>query len=262
MCFAHDAQPPLPPGVTGPLPDGEPVTLTAQDGTDLLAWYAPAPQPQPAGPGVVILPDVRGLFGFYCRLAEAFAAAGVDAVAVDYFGRTAGTGERDAEFDFMSHVRQTTEQTVAADTRAGLAYLRARERSRELFTVGFCFGGSHSFLQAADPALGLSGAIGLYGGMRPRREGGPTPISEAPRAQVPVLGLFGGADQSIPPESIEQFQARLATAGVAHTIHVYPGAPHSFFDRSHADHAQECTDAWRRMLDFIAQHTPGSTDSS
>lgn len=260
MCFAHDALPPLPPGVTGPLPDGEPLTLTARDGTDLLAWYVPAPQP--AGAAVVILPDIRGLFGFYCRLAEAFAAAGVDAVAIDYFGRTAGTGERDAEFDFMSHVRQTTEQTVAVDTAAGLAYLRGKERSRALFTVGFCFGGSHSFMHAADPELGLAGVIGFYGGMRERREGGPTPISEASRAQVPVLGLFGGADQAIPPESIEQFQAGLVSAGVAHTIHVYPGAPHSFFDRSYDDHTQECADAWRRMLDFIAGHTPGSAGSS
>jgi carboxymethylenebutenolidase len=252
MCFPPDALPPLPPGAGPPRP-GQPLTLTARDGTGLLAWQATAEQP--TGPGVVILPDVRGLFDFYRRLAEGFAAAGIDAVAIDYFGRTAGTGEREPDFDFMSHVRQTTEDTVAADVAAGVARLRADGRARALFTVGFCFGGSYSFLQAADPEPGLAGVIGFYGGMRQRREGGPTPISEAPRARVPVLGLFGGADQSIPPEQVGQFEAGLAAAGVEHTVHVYPGAPHSFFDRSFADHTAECADAWRRMLDFLATHT-------
>lgn len=253
MCFSHDATPPLPPGA-GPIRPGEQLTLTARDGTDLLAWYAAAAEP--SGAGVVILPDVRGLFGFYRALAEAFAAAGADTVAIDYFGRTAGTGERDAEFDFRSHVGQTTEQTVAADVAAGVEHLRAAGRSRAIFAVGFCFGGSNSFLQAADAGLGLAGVIGFYGGMQARREGGPTPITEAPKARVPVLGLFGGADQSIPPEAVEQFQAGLATAGVAHTVHVYPGAPHSFFDRSYDQHAGECADGWRRMLDFLTAHTP------
>ena len=253
MCVPHDAQPPLPPGVTGPPPPGEPLTLTAADGNRLLAWQATAAQP--SGAGVVILPDIRGLFGFYRRLAESFAATGVDAVTIDYFGRTAGTGERDADFDFMSHVRQTTPAQVATDIAAGVAQLRAGGRARALFTVGFCFGGSYSFMSAADPDLALAGVVGFYGGMKPRAEGGDSPITLAPQARVPVLGLFGGADKSIPPEQVEQFRAGLAGSGVDHTVHTYPGAPHSFFDRSYADHSQECADAWRRLRDFLTAHT-------
>lgn len=249
MCFSHDAQPPLPPDA-GPVPTGAPLTLTADDGNQLLAWYAQAAQP--GGPAVVILPDIRGLFGFYCRLAEGFAALGVDAVAIDYFGRTAGTRERDAEFDFMSHVQQTTPAQVGTDIAAGVAHLRSQGRAGAIYTVGFCFGGSYSFMQAADgQRLGLAGVVGFYGGMRPRAEGGESPITLAPRSQVPVLGLFGGADGSIPPEQIEQFRQGLVSAGVRHEIQVYPGAPHSFFDRSYAEHTEECADAWRRIREFL-----------
>jgi carboxymethylenebutenolidase len=145
---------------------------------------------------------------------------------------------------------------VATDIAAGVAHLRGRGRARAVFTVGFCFGGSYSFLQAANGDLGLSGVIGFYGGMRPRTEGGDSPITVAPRSQVPVLGLFGGADESIPTELVEQFRAGLVDSGVAHSVHVYPGAPHSFFDRSYAEHGQECADAWRRMLDFLSAHAP------
>lgn len=252
MCFDHDALPPAPPGV-GPLTQGRPVTLTAGDGTRLLAWHAPAAAA--SGAAVVILPDVRGLFAFYQRLAETFAAIGVDAVAIDYFGRTAGTGPRDADFDFRPHVARTTPDGVAADTTAGIDYLRSTGRPAAIFTVGFCFGGANSFMLGARGGLGLAGVIGFYGGMKPRTEGGPTPITQAPRTQVPVLGLFGGADPGIPDELIAEYESGLAEAGVEYAIHTYPGAPHSFFDRSYADYSAECADAWRRMREFITAHT-------
>jgi carboxymethylenebutenolidase len=251
MCFDYNAVPPLP-SDAGQVKTGESVILTAADGNEVLAWRAEATQP--TGAAVVILPDVRGLFGFYRRLAEQFAALGIDAVAIDYFGRSAGTGPRDEDFDHWSHVHETTYDGVRADIAAGVAHLRSRGRARSIFTVGFCFGGSYSFLLAPEVDLGLAGVIGFYGGMKPRREGAPTPIDAAPHARVPVLGLFGGADKGIPVEQVEQFAAGLAKSGGSHSVHVYPGAPHSFFDRSYADFADECADAWRRMRAFITEH--------
>jgi carboxymethylenebutenolidase len=156
----------------------------------------------------------------------------------------------------MAHVRQTTHEGVCADVAAGVAHLRSRGRARAVFTVGFCFGGSYAFIHAPDSDLGLAGVIGFYGGMRQRNEGAPTPITAAAQAKVPVLGLFGGADKSISPEQVEEFSAGLAASGVEHTVHVYPGAPHSFFDRSFADFSDECADAWRRVRGFITARTP------
>jgi carboxymethylenebutenolidase len=253
MCVDYGAVPPLP-SDAGLVRPGESVILAAGDGNHLMAWRAEASDP--TGAAVVILPDVRGLFGFYQRLAEQFAALGIDAVAIDYFGRTAGTGLRGEDFDHWAHVRETTYDGVRADVTAGVEHLRSRGRARSIVTVGFCFGGSHSFLQAQRTDLGLAGVIGLYGGMKQRDEGAPTPITAAPQAKVPVLGLFGGADKGIPTDQVAQFTAGLKTSGVEHTVHVYPGAPHSFFDRAYADFADECADAWRRMREFIAAHTP------
>jgi carboxymethylenebutenolidase len=68
----------------------------------------------------------------------------------------------------------------------------------------------------------------------------------------PVLGLFGGADEGIPPDQLEEFDHKLADAGVEHEIVSYPGAPHSFFDRSYEEHGEACADAWRRVLSFLA----------
>ena len=67
-------------------------TLTASDGNKFAAYFARAEKP--TGAGMVVLPDVRGLHQFYKELAQRFAEAGVDSVAIDYFGRTAGIGDR------------------------------------------------------------------------------------------------------------------------------------------------------------------------
>jgi carboxymethylenebutenolidase len=204
-------------------------------------------------PGIVVMPDVRGLHPFYEDLAKRFAEAGVHAVTLDYFGRTAGTGPRDDDFDHRPHVEQTSPEAIAADVAAGVAFLRSAEggRATNVFTVGFCFGGRYSFNQAGE-GHGLAGVIGFYGGLRPRHEGDQyTPIRRAPTYAAPVLALFGGADPSNPHEEIETFTLALERAGVEHEIVVYPDAPHSFFDRAFDQYRDECDDAWRRVLDFI-----------
>ena len=223
---------------------GEHLTLTSADGTEFSAYLARAEGPV----GVVVLPDVRGLFRFYEQLAERFAAAGHPAIAIDYFGRTAGLGPRDESFEYVPHVQQTTPETVALDVEAALA--RARRPSRAI-TVGFCFGGAQSFMSATMGHAGLAGVVGFYGslvGGRLQPEGQPWALDRAPEAKVPVLGLFAGDDANITPDQVAAFDAALP---VEHEIHTYEGAPHSFFDRRQEDFKAESEDAWRRILGFM-----------
>jgi carboxymethylenebutenolidase len=254
MCFAYDARPPdLPPDLAlAPLAGGagaELLELTSADGTRFSAALAEAPEG--SDPGVVILPDVRGLYRFYVELAERFAQAGHHAIAIDYFGRTAGTGERGEDFEYMPHVQQTRVESVQLDIAAALEALRERALSRSAVTVGFCFGGAQSFAAATSAELDLAAAVGFYGRLVPAREGAPAPLEHAAQTRCPVLGLFGGADQSIPADQVEAFDRGLDEAGVEHEVVTYPGAPHSFFDRSQAEHAQASEDAWRRVLGFL-----------
>lgn len=257
MCFRLDAEPPMPP-ISGGSTRGEELVLTSMDGTKFGAFAGhvidgTAPSPS----GIVILPDVRGLYTFYRQLALRFASAGIEAITIDYFGRTAGLTPRDDDFDFMSHVMQTRPETVAADVASGVAYLRTTPggAQRAIFTVGFCFGGGNSFMQAANK-LGLAGVIGFYGSPRARQEGQQGPIDRVAEFTCPVLGLFGGADAGIPQDSVQAFDAALSQAGVRHEIVVYPGAPHSFFDRKQEEFASESADSWQRILGFIARNTP------
>jgi carboxymethylenebutenolidase len=211
---------------------------------------------------LVILPDVRGLHPYYEELALRFAERGIDALAIDWFGRTAGVAVRGADFEYMPHVQRTTWDGISADIEAGVAAVRGEpgsddERPLAVFTIGFCMGGRMSFL-AATLGLDLAGVIGLYGTLAgPWRNDAPAPLDLAASFESPVLGLFGGADDAIAPEAIAAFDTALGAAGVDHRIVTYPGAPHSFFDRKAEEFQEASDDAWNKTLAFIRRHTAG-----
>jgi carboxymethylenebutenolidase len=236
VCFAFDARPPeLPADLVVPRMAGgaaaEVIELTSADGTQFSAAFAESEQAK--GPAVIILPDVRGLYRFYVELAERFAQAGHHAIAIDFFGRTAGTGERDDDFDYWPHVEETRVVQIQADADAARAAVTERTGATSFVTVGFCFGGTQSFLAATSPELNLDGVVGFYGRMGGGRAGLPSPADHVDEFRCPVLGLFGGADEAIPTASVEDFDHRLDDADVEHEIVIYPGAPHSFFDRAY-----------------------------
>jgi len=239
MCFSSDQHPPLPPKFSEVGPHG-PTELVAADG-NVFAAYEAAPVTR-RGASLVLLPDIRGLHPFYTDLALAFAMAGIDTVALDPYGRTAGASSRDDDFAYLPHVEALTAENVLTDSRA--AATRLRERSDDpVFTLGFCkFGGESWLLAASD--LGASGCMGFYG-----RPGAAKEVVD--KMVCPILILAAGADRATSPEDNAAFDRALTESGKEHEYVVYEGAPHSFFDRSFGDWASACDDAWGRMLGFI-----------
>ncbi len=222
------------------------LTLTSGDGTEFSAAYA-APA-DPARIGVVVLPDVRGLHPFYVALAERFAETGAAAVAIDYFGRTAGlaggtggSGVRGPDFESRPHVEAATREGIDADVAAAIGYLRGRtEADLPVVTVGFCLGGSISW-RLAGGDLDVAGCVGFYG--RPALVG-----DAATRASRPTVLVIAGADVVTPVEDQLALADAMRAAGAEVDAVVYDGAPHSFFDRTAAEWAGACADAWAHVL--------------
>ena len=251
MCVDNDSHPPIAP-IAGGSAGGQDLRLTSADGTKFMAYAARAANP--TGAGMVVIPDVRGLHPYYKELADRFAEIGVDAVAIDFFARTAPSDDRSDSFDFMPQVGLTKPETLQADIAAAAAHLRGKDggQVRSLFSVGFCFGGTLSYLQAAS-GLGYKGVIGFYGwplGLT-RWPDRPKPIDAVAQYKSAVLSLFGGADQGIPQADVDSFNEACRKANVKHDSTVYPGAPHSFFDRKYTEFADASADAWRRVQGFI-----------
>ncbi len=240
MCHSDDSRPPSAVGA-GTAGKSGPLTLQAKDGNTLLAFEARAGEP--TGAGIVILPDVRGLHEFYRQLAVRFAEVGIDAVAIDYFGRTVETDDRSEAFEFRPHVDMTTPRGVQADVQAAVEQLR-RQGASAVFTVGFCFGGGYSWRQSADTD-GLAGCIGCYG--RPA-----SALEVVEDFKAPLLMLVAGADANIPVESVRELADR---ATVETDFVVFDGAPHSFFDRTADEHAAAADEAWTRLRRFVQKHS-------
>ena len=257
MCTDHDSHPPIEP-ISGAAVDAGRIHLTSEDEDRArFAAYLATPK-QPAGAGIVILPDVRGLHPFFEELAMRFAERGITALAIDYFGRTAGSDERGEDFDHMPHVAGARWVNLEGDIRAAVRHLRSLASApRSVFTTGFCMGGRLSSMSAT-LGLGLAGVIPFYGWpVGPNRNGTPAPAESAGKIECDVLAIYGGADEGIPVSARADYDKALDAAGVKHETVVYPNAPHGFFDRKATDFAKESADAWDKVLAFIGHHTMG-----
>lgn len=259
MCFDPDSRPPIEP-ISGAALDAGPISLTSEDEDHALFLAYLARPVQPTGAGIVILPDVRGLHPYFEELAMRFAEHGIVALAIDYFGRTAGDDDRGQDFDYMPHVIGARWSSLQGDMRAAVTHLRALDPApRSVFTTGFCMGGRLSSMSAT-LGLGLAGVIPFYGWPTgANRNGTPAPTESASKIECDVLAIYGGADEGIPAKVRDEYDVALDAAHVRHETIVYPNAPHSFFDRKVIGFETESADAWDKTLTFIRRHTVGQT---
>ena len=240
MCHDDASRPPAPPR-SGEVADRRTLVLEAADGNRFAA--ASATPSVPARVGVVVLPDVRGLHPYYVALTERLAEAGLAAVALDWFGRTAGLpedGVRGEDFAWQDEIARTTPAGIDADVTAAVAHLRGQAHADlPVVVVGFCFGGSHAWrLSGAD--VDVAGCVGFYGR--------PSMVETVDAARRPTVMLIAGADAATPVDESLELAARMRAAGADVDAVVLDGAPHSFFDRSFAEHALACATAWEHLL--------------
>ena len=250
MCETHDSRPPIEPRPSGIASSGD-IHLNGSDGNRPRAYFARAAAPR--GIGVIVIPARLGLLPFYEQLTDRLAEAGIDAIALDLYGRTADDDLRDDGFDFEAHYRAVTaveaRPEVDSDVKAAIDFLESDAGGAVdvVFTLGFCFGGSVSWWQSAvEPRL--SGSIGLYGA--------PKYVADlVPDMEAPLLMLVAGADTFVSEGEMRDFQVALAQSGVPFEAKTYPGAPHSFFDRRYREHSDAARDAWDQILRFISRHS-------
>ncbi|HMQ32518.1 MAG TPA: dienelactone hydrolase family protein [Chloroflexaceae bacterium] len=201
---------------------------------------------RPAGPGphpaVIMIHEFWGLRDEIVGKAEALAAEGYVVVAPDTFrGGSTGWLPR-AIYQTVT----TPPEQVNADLDAVFAWLAAQPEvaAERIAIMGFCYGGRTSLVYSMhNPAIA---ATGIFYGMADT-----TPERLRPLGG-PVLGIFGGADSSIPLEEVRELEANLAAAGVTHTISVYEGQPHAFVTSIEAiSQGGPQGEAWAELLAFL-----------
>jgi carboxymethylenebutenolidase len=229
-------------------------TLNTSDGA--MDLYRAAPDTA-ATAAVIVIQEAFGVNDHIQDVTRRFADAGYLAVAPHLFHRTGDPVLDYGNFDkIMPHMQALTEAGLLADLDATLAHLaEGGLATGKTAIVGFCMGGTVSFLAAARRPL--AAAVTFYGGgVAEGRFGMPPLVELAAELQAPWLGLFGDLDESIPVEQVEQLRAATASAGVPTEIVRYPEAGHGFHcdQRPGSYHQASAADAWSRTLAWLERH--------
>jgi carboxymethylenebutenolidase len=222
----------------------EKISFPANGGTG--QGYLALPEGQGPHPAVVVIQEWWGVDEHIEDVARRFAAEGYMALAPDlYHGAVA------EEPDDARRLVMGLQIPEAAKEMAGAAaYLVGRDdvAPKKVGTIGFCLGGSLALLLAASsPHIGA--VASFYGGR-------PMSAEELRSITAPVLAIFGERDEGIPPERHAALDNALYEVGLPHAIYIYPGAPHAFFNDSHADsyRPEAAKDAWVRTLAWFDKY--------
>ena len=204
-------------------------------------------------PAVVMIHENKGLNDYIKESANLLAKNGYVVLAVDLFNGEVVTNNQERSGELTGAIRENPGIAIE-NMKAAVNYLRSLDNVEpsKIASLGWCFGGQQSLQLAInskdDP---LAATVIYYGRL--------TNDSQAiSNITSPVLGIFGGKDQSISVDSVKQFQKALNDTGVPNEIYVYPNVGHAFANPSNDNYAPtETADAWKKTLDFLSRNLHG-----
>jgi len=227
------------------------VKVKTKDGE--MAAYRAMPAAGGNFPVVLVVSEVWGVHEYIKDVCRRLAKNGYFAIAPELFARQGNAASYTDTSKLLSEVvAKASDAQVLGDLDACVAFARDSGKAEvaRLGITGFCWGGRIVYMYTAHNP-NVKAAVAWYGSpTRAFMAGDRTPMDLASQIRVPVLGLYGGADQGIPNDQVEKMFAALRASGNAKSeFTIYPDTPHAF----HADYRpsyrkQQAEDAWQKML--------------
>ncbi|MEH2275976.1 MAG: dienelactone hydrolase family protein [Nostoc sp.] len=222
----------------------------------------PAYRAEPASgenfPIVLVIQEIFGVHEHIQDITRRFAQLGYLAIAPELFIRQGDVSKLSSTDEIRPIVSKVPDAQVLSDLDATVdwAVKSAKGNANKLAITGFCWGGRITWLYAAhNPKLKAGAAwygrlVGDATELQPKY-----PIDIASKLTVPILGLYGGKDTSIPLDTVEQMRDRLKSSSSKSEIIVYPDAPHAFFaDYRPSYREKEAKEGWKRLLAWFKEH--------
>lgn len=225
--------------------------LNVADGTRMHAYVA-QPQNQQAAPGIILFQEAFGVNHHIREVADRLAAAGYVVVAPELFHRTAEPGLEIAYSDFgtvaMPHYSAVTLDTMTQDAQAAYDWLHSQPNVQKdkIAAIGFCLGGQVAFV--ANAVLPLAAAVSYYGG------GTHTRTDLAKDLHAPHLFFWGGLDEHISKDQIEQVIQAVEAAGKPYINTVISYADHGFHcDERPSYNKEAAAEAWALTMAYFQE---------
>jgi len=210
-------------------------------------------------PVALVVQEIFGVHEHIKDICRRFAKLGFLGVAPELYAGQGDVSKIAKINEIISKVVSKVPDTqVMSDLDATVTWAQKSGKGNidKLGVTGFCWGGRIVWLYAAhNPRLKAGVAwygrlVGQANELQPKY-----PIEVAAALKAPVLGLYGGADQGIPNETVDQMRQALKAAGGRSEIVLYPDAPHGF----HADYRpsyrkEAAEDGWKRLQDWFKKH--------
>jgi carboxymethylenebutenolidase len=228
------------------------LSIPAADGADIRAYLA---KPDGAGPhpAVILIHEFYGLRPEMVGKADALAREGYVVLAPNVFR----SGTTNWIPSAIYNVITADTNQIDSDVEAAYQWLVAQRdvQADRVAVMGFCFGGGTALRYSLSNNK-LAGTVIFYG----------QPVTDPAKLKAlsgPVLGIFGGADASIPVSEVEALRQGLNEAGVPHEITIYEGQPHAFV-QSMEEIAKGGVqqEAWNQLLAFLQQNLQQGTGAA
>jgi len=236
------------------------VMIPTSDGE--IPTYRAMPSQGRSFPVVLVVQEIFGVHEHIKDVCRRFARLGYLAVAPELYARQGDVSKLSDIDEIRKVVAKVSDAQVMADLDAAVAWITASGDGNieKLGITGFCWGGRIVWLYA-EHSTRLKAGVAWYGRLvgKPSELQPKHPIDVAASLKAPVLGLYGGSDQGIPLETVEQMQTVLKAANSPSRIIVYPDTPHGF----HADYRpsyrkEQAEDGWNRLRAWFKQHGAAS----
>jgi carboxymethylenebutenolidase len=224
----------------------------------MLPAYMAHPDRGSQWPVILVVQEIFGVHEHIKDVCRRLAKLGYLAIAPELFFRQGDVSNlKDINEIISAVVIRVPDAQVMEDLDATVEWAQQHGMATpdKIGITGFCWGGRITWLYAAhNPAV--KAGVAWYGKLEgPKTELQPThPLDVAGTLKTPVLGLYGGADQGIPIESVERMRKSLAMVGTSEII-VYPDIPHAFFaDYRPSFRKEAAEDGWRRLKSWFTGH--------
>jgi carboxymethylenebutenolidase len=209
-------------------------------------------------PTILVVHEIFGIHEHIKDICRRLAKLGYFAVAPYLYAREGDVAGKTDMQEILPIVRKVPESQVSSDLDATVAWAKntGHADTSRLGITGFCWGGRQVWLYAAHNP-DLRAGVAWYGPLQfPKSDNAPgNPVDEVAKMNAPVLGLYGGADKSIPLSQIEAMRAAIKAAGKSSEIVVYPDTPHAFnADYRPSYRPKEAQDGWARMLEWFKKY--------